>query len=57
MPVIINEFEALAEAPPSSMASDSTAEDRDARPSTLEPDDLMPVLHALRDRALRLWAH
>ena len=59
MAIVINDFEAVAEAPPTQPAVAQTDKDRDgkATPQALDPHDVAPVLHMLADRALRVWAH
>ena len=57
MAIVINEFEAVAEAPPRpARARESSADVRDAA-EPVEAEDVGPVLHLLAYRALRLWAH
>jgi hypothetical protein len=57
MPVIINEFEALAEAPTSSTTPNEPSTDRDKPSHSIEPEELMAALRVLTSRMLRLWAH
>jgi hypothetical protein len=57
MPVIINEFEAVAEAPASATAPDQSTADGEKHPEPIEPDDLAPALRVLAIRTWRLWAH
>jgi hypothetical protein len=57
MPVIINEFEALAEAPTASPAPNESSADREKRADSIEPEELMAALRVLTSRMLRSWAH
>jgi hypothetical protein len=57
MPVIVNEFEALAEAPASSATPNEPSADRDIRAEAVEPEELLAALRVLTSRMLRLWAH
>jgi hypothetical protein len=57
MPVIVNEFEALAEAPASSATPNQSSADRDNRPDSAEPEELLAALRVLTSRMQRLWAH
>ncbi len=53
MPIAINEFEAVADAPaPASERRDAAAERR-----SIEPQRLQPALSRLHARARRTWAH
>ena len=57
MAIVINEFEAVAEATPRpARAREGSADVRDAA-EPVEAEDVGPVLHLLAYRALRLWAH
>jgi hypothetical protein len=58
MAIVINEFEALAEAPePRRRSGADTEAEGGKAPPLPEPQDLEPVLRALREQALRSWAH
>ncbi len=58
MAVVINDFEAVAEAPPTQPTGQEARREQgggtSARP---EPRDIAPVLHVLAQQALRCWAH
>ena len=57
MAIVINEFEAVAEAPPPRpRAQESSEGERSASP-LVEARDVGPVLHLLAYQTLRLWAH
>ena len=56
MPVVISEFEAVAEAPPQQRGDEDAAKKGDSHDKP-EPEDVKPVLRALETRALRAWAH
>lgn len=58
MPVVINDFEAVLEAPQPRNANETAAQNPSS-PSTagIEPKDLPPVLRVLEVRSLRAWAH
>lgn len=58
MAIVINEFEAVAEAAPRpSAAGGAGAETEGAAPATPEPQQTAQTLHALAQGALRVWAH
>lgn len=57
MPVVINEFEAVAEAPRNRTGEDESGAKQPSEHEELEPKDVTPVLRALEIRALRAWAH
>jgi hypothetical protein len=57
MPVIVNEFEALAEAPAVSATPHDPSAERDNRVASVEPEELLAALRVLTSRMLRLWAH
>jgi hypothetical protein len=59
MAIVINDFEAVAEAPPTqpSAARDGKeSNDRGTAPAP-EPHDIAPTLHWLAQHSLRSWAH
>jgi hypothetical protein len=57
MPVVINEFEVLAEpAPPPSRPEDSQHDHANGQ-KKIEPLQLAPALARLAERAMRIWAH
>ena len=56
MPVVINEFEAVAE-PPRARSGDDASSAKPSDHEEIEPSDVMPILRALELRALRAWAH
>lgn len=57
MPVVINEFEAVAEAPPQRGGAAEPGEHKSGEHEEMEPKDVTPILRALELRALRAWAH
>jgi len=57
MPVVINEFEAVAEAPQQRGGEGESGEKKSGDHEEVEPKDVMPILRALEQRALRAWAH
>jgi hypothetical protein len=56
MPVVINEFEAVAEMPARPTAAEQ-GDDRDQTPTKIEAHDIARALHALAHQALRSWPH
>jgi hypothetical protein len=56
MPVLINEFEVIGEAPPPPPANASDA-GGDRPKKKLEPAELQAPLHFLHQEKLRTWAH
>lgn len=56
MAVVINEFEAVAEAPAPRAREDAAGEEGQAAPK-IEAYDIAPALRALTRQALRWWAH
>lgn len=56
MPVVINEFETVADAPPQQHGDDDAAKKSDSQEHP-DPNDVKPVLRVLETRALRAWAH
>ena len=57
MPVIINEFEVVAEAPPAPARSSNEPAAEPAPAPPLEPDAVARAWRALEQQALRVWAH
>ncbi len=57
MPVVINEFEVVADSPRSQQRNGSDATSEPARPPVIEPQAIAPALRAIASRALRVWAH
>ena len=57
MPVVINEFEAVAEAPQQRRGEGESGDKKSEGGEEMEPKDVMPILRALELRALRSWAH
>lgn len=58
MAIVINEFEAVAEAPaPGAQAKDNTGGAESGSRVTLEAQDVAPALDDRAQRALRSWAH
>ena len=56
MPVVINEFEAVAEAPQKRGEGES-GEKKSEGHEDMDPKDVTPILRALECKALRAWAH
>ena len=56
MPVVISEFETVADAPPPQHVGEDAGRPSDS-PEKPEPENVQPVLRALEVRALRAWAH
>lgn len=57
MPVVINEFEVLAEPAPVQPALASSQDDNARAPAKLEPQQIAPALARIAERAMRVWAH
>ncbi len=57
MPVVINEFEVVADGTPPQRSNDDGGGQGDAKHDAMEPVDVTPVLRALETQALRAWAH
>lgn len=58
MGVIINDFEAVADAPEQRAQQREGGEGRaDNSPAPPEPQDIGPALRAMAEQALRSWAH
>jgi len=58
MAVVINEFEAVAEAPPQPAQRQEGGEGQAGQAAAPpDPHDLVPALCALAEQALRSWAH
>jgi hypothetical protein len=57
MPVVINEFEVVADAPPSQRRNGSEPTAEPAAHPVIEPHAIAPALRAIEARALRVWAH
>ena len=57
MPVVINEFEAVAETSRNSGGEENPGATPLAEQQDIEPKDVTPILRALEVRALRAWAH
>jgi hypothetical protein len=58
MAIVINSFEAVAEAPGQRTQKQDSSEGENGNKSPVpEPRDLEPVLHCLAEQALRSWAH
>jgi hypothetical protein len=57
MPVVINEFEALAGAPAAESRGSGSDGDAAAAPKKIDPVELDKQLALLRERELRTWAH
>lgn len=56
MPVVINEFEAVADEP-KQRGEGEQGEKKSGDNEELEPKDVTPILRTLEQRALRAWAH
>jgi hypothetical protein len=57
MPVVINEFEVVAEPPPTERRSGGEAAAGPHPPAPIAPPQLAAALHSLKVQALRIWAH
>lgn len=57
MPVVINEFEVVSEAPPQQGAATTSAPAAQAWKPQLEPARLQLSLRKLQQQELRVWAH
>ena len=57
MPVVINEFEALAGAPAAENRGAGSDGDAAATPPKIDPVELDKQLALLHERELRIWAH
>jgi len=57
MGIIINEFEAIAEAPAPNTAEQPSAEDENTQPQRLDPMALATALREQDEQAARIWAH
>jgi hypothetical protein len=57
MAVVINEFEAVAEAPAPARGQERTEGEPGEQPTPLEPKDIAKPLHVIASQALRSWAH
>jgi hypothetical protein len=59
MAIVINDFEAVAEAPPTQPGPPSEGQEGGGKGAAqaIKPHDIAPTLHLLAQRALRVWAH
>ena len=58
MAIVINSFEAVAEAPEQQRQKQDSGEDESNNKPTLpEPQDMTLILKILTEQALRSWAH
>lgn len=57
MPVVINEFEVVEQAPPQRAAANEAAPAEGEGSQQIEPADLWRALRALEMHATRAWAH
>lgn len=58
MAIVINNFEAVAEAPEQNTQKQESSEGESGKKSAVpEPQDVAPVLYDIAGRALRSWAH
>jgi hypothetical protein len=56
--IVINSFEAVAEAPEQqSQKQDSSEDESNNKPTLPEPQDMALILNILTEQALRSWAH
>jgi hypothetical protein len=56
--IVINSFEAVAEAPEQQRQKQDSGEDESNNKSALpEPQDMTLILNILTEQALRSWAH
>ena len=56
MPIVINEFEIMVEAPPESGSTGETPQSPAQQPQTLRPEDIVLVERRHRDRMERVRA-
>jgi len=57
MPVVINEFEVVEQAPLARASNDETPRTEGEGSQAVEPADLWQALRALEIHATRVWAH
>ena len=57
MPVVINEFEVVADSQPAQRRNGNEAPAEQQPQKVIEPNAIVPGLRALHSRALRAWAH
>jgi len=57
MPVVINEFEVVEQAPLQRSPNDETPSAEGVAARQVEPLELWPALRALEIHAVRAWAH
>ncbi len=58
MAIVINSFEAIAEAPEQQKQKQESGENESSNKlNALEPHDLAAVLHSIAEQSLRSWAH
>lgn len=59
MAIVINDFEAVAEARPTQPRPESDGQEAGGKAAAQanKPYDIAPTLHLLAQRALRVWAH
>ena len=59
MAIVVNDFEVVAEAPPTQPGAPQHGREDERRSGSQapEPHDIAPVLLVLRTQALRSWAH
>jgi hypothetical protein len=57
MPVVINEFEVVEQAPLARAPADETPRSEGEAAQGVEPADVWPALRALEIHAIRAWAH
>jgi hypothetical protein len=56
MPVVINEFEIIAEPPPGSEETEGPQPEETAPPGVLRPEDLVRIYQHHQRRVARVWA-
>jgi hypothetical protein len=57
MPIVINEFEVVAEAPPAAQSADTATADAGKETPALAAIDIEQIERFLAERAIRVWAH
>lgn len=57
MPVVISEFETVADAPHAGEAGAVAPANKSDAHEQADPKDMTPLLRVLEERALRAWAH
>lgn len=57
MPIVINEFEVVAEAPPAAQSADTATADAGKETPAPAAIDIEQIERFLAERAMRVWAH